>query len=145
VGGLRRAVRRRSGEGDEVVIVSLGPSTNWKAGMSMGWSISRRACTIGARGEDPSRRQRRQRPAFGKPRDELQRAQFVFLSTVLVHGRSNDGRASFSENDVPTPRGLSGMSKAAAEAELRNIARDSGTGVTVIRPPLVYARETSRF
>ncbi len=48
--------------------------------------------------------------------------QFIFVSTVLVHGRSNDGRAPFSENDILTPRGLYGMSKAAAEAGLRNIA-----------------------
>jgi UDP-glucose 4-epimerase len=64
--------------------------------------------------------------------------QFIFLSTVLVHGRSNDGRAPFRENDILKPRGLYGMSKAAAEAGLKAIARDNGIGVTVIRPPLVY-------
>src|SRR6201999_2993225 len=41
--------------------------------------------------------------------------QFVFVSSVLVHGRSNDGRAPFTENDALTPRGLYGMSKAVAE------------------------------
>jgi UDP-glucose 4-epimerase len=29
--------------------------------------------------------------------------QFIFVSTVLVHGRSNDGRAPFRESDVLTP------------------------------------------
>ena len=51
--------------------------------------------------------------------------QFIFVSTVLVHGRSNDGRAPFSEGDILTPRGLYGMSKAAAEAGLRNIAQEA--------------------
>jgi UDP-glucose 4-epimerase len=57
---------------------------------------------------------------------------------VLVHGRSNDGRAPFSEDDVPTPRGLYGMSKAAAEAGLNTLARESDMKISVIRPPLVY-------
>ena len=49
--------------------------------------------------------------------------QFIFLSTVLVHGRSNDGRAPFSESDVLTPRGLYGVSKAAAETGLNALAQ----------------------
>nr|WP_247338263.1 NAD-dependent epimerase/dehydratase family protein [Bradyrhizobium sp. CW4] len=64
--------------------------------------------------------------------------QFIFISTVLVHGRTNDGRAPFSEDDVLTPRGLYGMSKAAAEAGLKTLARDSAMKISVIRPPLVY-------
>jgi UDP-glucose 4-epimerase len=64
--------------------------------------------------------------------------QFIFVSTVLVHGRSNEGRAPFSEDDVLTPRGLYGMSKAAAEAGLRTLARDSAMNISVVRPPLVY-------
>lgn len=64
--------------------------------------------------------------------------QFIFVSTVLVHGRSNEGLAPFSENDILTPRGLYGMSKAAAEAGLRTLARDSAMSISVIRPPLVY-------
>ncbi|MGT2434831.1 NAD-dependent epimerase/dehydratase family protein [Bradyrhizobium betae] len=64
--------------------------------------------------------------------------QFIFVSTVLVHGRSNEGRAPFSEDDILTPRGLYGMSKAAAEAGLKTLARDSDMKISVIRPPLVY-------
>src|SRR6202012_193627 len=54
------------------------------------------------------------------------------------HGRSNDGRAAFSERDVLTPRGSYGMSKAAAEAGLRELSLETGMQVTGIRPPLVY-------
>src|SRR5207248_4251633 len=49
-----------------------------------------------------------------------------------------DGRAPFRENDVLTPRGLYGISKAAAEAGLKALAQDGGIRITVIRPPLVY-------
>jgi UDP-glucose 4-epimerase len=64
--------------------------------------------------------------------------QFIFVSTVLVHGRSHEGRAPFSEDNILTPRGLYGMSKAAAEAVLRTLARDSDMKISVITPPLVY-------
>lgn len=63
---------------------------------------------------------------------------FIFLSTILVNGRSTDGRGPFSEEDTFTPRGVYGRSKAAAETGLRTIASESGMRVTVIRPPLVY-------
>src|SRR5262249_41179303 len=64
--------------------------------------------------------------------------QFIFVSTVLVHGRSNDGRAPFSEKDSLTPRGLYALSKAAAEAGLKELAQRVGMSITVVRPPLVY-------
>jgi UDP-glucose 4-epimerase len=64
--------------------------------------------------------------------------QFIFVSTVLVHGRTNDGRAPFSEDNILTPSGVYGMSKAAAESGLKSIAQDTSMSVTVIRPPLVY-------
>jgi UDP-glucose 4-epimerase len=64
--------------------------------------------------------------------------QFIFVSTVLVHGRTSDGRAPFSEANILTPSGVYGMSKAAAESGLKGVAQESGMSVTVIRPPLVY-------
>jgi UDP-glucose 4-epimerase len=64
--------------------------------------------------------------------------QFLFVSTLLVHGRRNDGRAPFNEGDILTPRGQYGMSKAAAEAGLKELANVTDMQITVIRPPLVY-------
>ena len=63
---------------------------------------------------------------------------FVFVSTILVNGRSSDGHSPFSENDMPTPRGIYGQSKAAAEAGLAEIAQSGEMRITVIRPPLIY-------
>jgi UDP-glucose 4-epimerase len=82
-------------------------------------SISTGLCTLRAAQRKPAARQ------------------FIFVSTVLVHGRSNDRRAPFSENDFLTPRGLYGMSKAAAEAGLKTLAQAGEMRVTFIRPPLV--------
>src|SRR5262249_49744793 len=56
----------------------------------------------------------------------------------LVHGRSNDGRTPFREDDDLMPRGYYGMSKAAAEAGLRTLAQGTEMCVTIIRPPLIY-------
>jgi len=64
--------------------------------------------------------------------------QFIFVSSVLVHGRTNDGRAPFSEGNILTPSGVYGISKAAAESGLDSLAQGTHMSVTVIRPPLVY-------
>jgi UDP-glucose 4-epimerase len=64
--------------------------------------------------------------------------QFIFVSTILVNGRSTDGRDPFSERDVLMPRGVYGKSKAAAETGLETMTHGSGMCITVVRPPLVY-------
>ncbi len=140
---VRRAVRKPSGEGEEVVIGSLGPSTDWQAALADVDAVVHLAARVHHQHEEHAVQIYRDVNIDGTL--HLARCaassgvrRFIFLSTVLVHGRSNDGRAPFSENDVLTPRGLYGMSKAAAEAGLRGLTQDSGMGVTVIRPPLVY-------
>jgi UDP-glucose 4-epimerase len=63
---------------------------------------------------------------------------FIFVSTILVNGRTTEGRGPFREIDTLAPRGAYGNSKAAAESGLEAIAHDSGMRVTVIRPPMIY-------
>jgi UDP-glucose 4-epimerase len=140
---VRRAVRKRAGEDDEVVIGSLGPSTNWQAALADVDAVVHLAARVHHQHDEREVKIYHDVNIDGTL--HLARCaascgvrQFIFLSTVLVHGRSSDGRAPFSENDAPTPRGLYGMSKAAAETGLRNIARDGSMSVTVIRPPLIY-------
>lgn len=62
---------------------------------------------------------------------------FVFVSSATVHG-TQSGAAPFREGDPLAPSGLYAKSKAAAEAALREIAAQSGIGLTILRPPLVY-------
>jgi len=140
---VRRAVRKRSGKGEEVVIGSLGPSTGWQSALADVDAVVHLAARVHHQREEHAVKIYRDVNIDGTLHLARTAAnsgvkQFVFVSTVLVHGRSNDGRAPFTENDVLTPRGLYGMSKAAAEAGLRNIAQESAMRVTVIRPPLVY-------
>lgn len=63
---------------------------------------------------------------------------FIFISSVKVNGESTQPGHSFSENDTPAPVDDYGKSKAEAEQKLRDISRESGMEVVIIRPPLVY-------
>ena len=140
---VRRAVRQRSGMSDEVVVELLGPATDWREALADVDAVVHLAARVHHKHEEHAVELYRSVNIEGTLRLARDAAaagvgQFVFISTVLVHGRNNDGRAPFRESDVPTPRGLYGMSKAAAEAGLEDMAQSSAMSVTVIRPPLVY-------
>jgi len=140
---VRRAVRQPMGHHDEVVIQSLGSSTDWQSALSGADAVLHLAARVHQRNEGPKFDLYRDVNVDGtlhlaRCAAEAGVRKFTFVSTILVHGRSNDGRAPFSEKDILTPRGSYGMSKAAAEAGLRELSLETGMQVTVIRPPLVY-------
>lgn len=140
---VRRAVRTPEGADDEVVIDTVGPETDWQAALDGVDAVVHLAARVHHKNEEHAVQLYRNVNIAGTLHLARSAAnagvrQFVFVSTVLVHGRSNDGRPPFSENDILTPRGLYGMSKAAAEAGLKTLVRDNEMNVSVIRPPLVY-------
>ncbi|QJD31137.1 UDP-glucose 4-epimerase family protein [Methylococcus geothermalis] len=63
---------------------------------------------------------------------------FVYLSSVKVHGETSPEGAPFTEAMAPAPEDAYGISKWEAEQALAKIAAETGLGVTVFRPPLVY-------
>jgi UDP-glucose 4-epimerase len=140
---VRRAVRRLSGEAGEVVIDALGPSTDWQAALVGVDRVVHLAARVHHQHDERSYEVYRNTNVEGTLRlarsaIEAGVRQFIFLSTVLVHGRSNDGRPPFREEDVLTPSGLYGQSKAEAEAGLKSAAQGHDMCVTVVRPPLIY-------
>lgn len=140
---VRRAVRSPEGLDDEIVVKTIGPDTDWSAALDGVDAVVHLAARVHHKHDEHAVQLYRNVNIAGTLHLARSAAiagvrQFIFVSTVLVHGRSNDGRAPFSENDILTPRGLYGMSKAAAEAGLRTLARDSDMNISVIRPPLVY-------
>ncbi|GLR85536.1 NAD-dependent epimerase/dehydratase family protein [Bradyrhizobium iriomotense] len=140
---VRRAVRSPEGLDDEIVIESIGPDTNWQAALDGVDAVVHLAARVHHKHEEHAVQLYRNVNIAGTLHLARSAAgagvrKFIFISTVLVHGRSNEGRAPFSEDDILTPRGLYGMSKAAAEAGLKTLARDSDMKISVIRPPLVY-------
>jgi UDP-glucose 4-epimerase len=140
---VRRAVRHPSSGEDDVVIESIGAETDWSAALAGVEAVVHLAARVHHPHEEYATEIYRTVNTEGTL--HLARCaaragvrQFIFVSTVLVHGRSNDGRAPFSERDLLTPRGLYGLSKAAAEAGLKTLAPEADMSITVIRPPLVY-------
>lgn len=63
---------------------------------------------------------------------------FIFLSSIKVNGESTVNGKPFRFDDKPQPEDSYAISKAEAEAGLRQIALETGMEVVIIRPPLVY-------
>jgi UDP-glucose 4-epimerase len=141
--GVRRAVRKPTGSGEEVLIESIGPATDWRAALAGVEAVVHLAARVHHPGEENAAEIYREINAEGT----LQLARcaaaagvrrFVYVSTILVNGSCTDGRAPFREDDHFAPRGVYGMSKAAAESGLKELAGDTDMYVTVVRPPLIY-------
>ena len=63
---------------------------------------------------------------------------FVFISTIKVNGELTTEGRPFKADDKPAPMDAYGRSKAEAEAQLIQLARETGMEVTIIRSPLIY-------
>jgi UDP-glucose 4-epimerase len=63
---------------------------------------------------------------------------FVFVSSIKVNGEATQLARPFIADDAPAPLDAYGVSKMEAEQGLREIARQTGMEVVIIRPPLVY-------
>jgi len=64
--------------------------------------------------------------------------QFIYLLSKHYPGQRCQHRRPappFREEDPATPRGVYGLSKAAAEAGLEAVAKETDMSITVIRPP----------
>lgn len=140
---VRRALRTLTGGQNEVLIGSIGPATNWQEALVGVDAVVHLAARVHAPNEDHEFELYRAVNIegtlnFARCAMSAGVRQFVFVSTILVNGRSSDGRAPFSERDILTPQGVYGVSKAAADTGLRAIAQDGDMCVTIVRPPLIY-------
>ncbi|QIO37222.1 NAD-dependent epimerase/dehydratase family protein [Bradyrhizobium sp. 1(2017)] len=140
---VRRAVLRSDCIDNEVVVGPIGPNTDWSAALEGIDCVVHLAARVHHKHEEYAVQLYRDVNVAGTLHlaDCAARAgvhHFIFVSSVLVHGRTSDGRAPFSEDDLLTPTGLYGKSKATAEAGLSMLARESTMNISVIRPPLVY-------
>jgi UDP-glucose 4-epimerase len=140
---VRRALRTPIAGADDVLVETLGPTTDWRHALAGADAVVHLAARVHRSGEEHADQLYHGVNVDGTL--HLARCaaaagvhQFVFVSSILVNGRSNEGRGAFSETDVLTPRGVYGRSKAAAELGLQAMATDGGMRITVVRPPLVY-------
>lgn len=143
---VRRALRAGSGEEGDVVVGSIGPSTDWSSALEGVDAVVH----LAARVHHPNEEQAVELYDAVNAQGSIQLAHaaaragvstFVFLSTILVNGSSTEKRRPFTPDDDVMPRGVYGRSKAAAEAGLKRIAETSKMRVAVVRPPLVYGRD----
>jgi UDP-glucose 4-epimerase len=140
---VRRAMRTPTGKSNEILVESIGPATDWQKALNDVDAVVHLAARVHHPSEEHAVELYRNINIEGtlhlaRCAADVGVRQFIFVSTILVNGRSTDGRSPFSERDVLTPRGVYGMSKAAAESGLQALAQYNGMVITVIRPPLVY-------
>jgi UDP-glucose 4-epimerase len=140
---VRRTVRMPTAGSNEVLIDGIGPATDWQGSLIGVDAVVHLAARVHHPNEEHADDLYRHVNIEGTLHLARSAAkhgvrQFVFVSSILVNGRTTEGRGPFSEKDILTPRGVYGRSKAAAETGLREMARDVGMRITVIRPPLVY-------
>jgi UDP-glucose 4-epimerase len=140
---VRRAMRTPSSAPNTVVIDSIGPETNWREPLRGVDAVVHLAARVHHPHEEHAAEIYRSINTDGtlhlaRCAAEAGVRQFIYLSTTLVNGASTDGRPPFREEDPVMPRGVYGLSKAAAEAALEALARDTDMSITVIRPPLIF-------
>ena len=63
---------------------------------------------------------------------------FIFISSIGVNGNATDLDHPFTAEYTPNPHDPYCVSKYEAELGLRNIAKETGLEVVIIRPPLIY-------
>lgn len=140
---VRRAVRHLSQSGGEVLVESLGPTTDWGVALAEVDAVVH----LAARVHHPNEENACDLYRMVNTEGTLQLARsavragvkkFIYVSTILVNGSCTDGRPPFREHDEFAPRGIYGISKAEAEIGLKHIANQSGMRIAVLRPPLVY-------
>jgi len=140
---IRRAQRRLTGGEHEVQIGTVGPQTDWRAALDGVAAVVHLAARVHHPNEENAAEIYRTINTEGTLQLARSAAaagvqRFIYLSTILVNGATTEGRGPFREGDDPKPRGVYGMSKAAAEAGLKAIAGQTGMQVSIIRPPLIY-------
>jgi len=63
---------------------------------------------------------------------------FIFISSIKVNGEGTLLGHPYTAEDQPAPVDPYGISKREAEDALRQLAKDTGIEVVIIRPPLIY-------
>jgi UDP-glucose 4-epimerase len=130
---------------DIVAGLELGPSTDWRAALDGVQAVVH----LAARAHRSKRTQKREKDLYLSVNVEgtLQLARsaisagvqdFIFLSSVAVNGSTTDGRAPFSEHDIPAPTTVYGRTKAAAEQRLSELAAGGTMSITAVRTPMIY-------
>ena len=140
---VRQVLRTAPTRAGDVLIPSIGSTTNWRGAFAGVDAVVHLAARVHQTEPNQSTDLYQDTNVEGtlnlaRSAREAGVRRFVFISTVLVNGRSSDGHRPFNESDEPRPRNIYARSKAAAEIGLAELARDDGMHIAIIRPPMVY-------
>jgi len=143
-GALRRKEGRALMEGvDPVVVGTINADTDWKAALATCNVVVHLAARVHVMDDTASDPLAAFREVNAEGTLNLARQaarsgvkRFVFISTVKVNGEGCD--APYRETDAAAPEDAYAISKWEAEQGLRQIERETGMEVVILRPPLVY-------
>ncbi len=141
---VRRAMRKLSSEPDTVVVDAIGPETRWDEALRGVDAVLHLAARVHHPREEHASDIYRTINTDGTL--HLARCaakagvrRFIYLSTILVNGASTDRRSPFREEDPVMPRGVYGLSKAAAEAGLEALAQDTDMSIPIPGASSMYS------
>jgi UDP-glucose 4-epimerase len=127
-----------------VPVGAIGADTDWCAaleGVQMVVHLAARAHVMRDTASDPLAEYRRINvagsAALARAAAAAGVSRLIYMSSIKVNGEATAG-APFREIDAPAPLDGYGRSKWEAEQALSRIASDTGLGLTVLRPPLIY-------
>lgn len=130
---------------DDVTVPTLDAATDWApalAGVDVVVHCAARAYVMRDEAVDPLTEYRRVNVDGTLRLAQLAAAagvrRFVFVSSIKVNGEGTQPGWPYAADDVPAPEDAYGISKAEAEAGLRQLAQQSGMELVIIRPVLVY-------
>ena len=139
---VRMALRRDDGQGG-VVVGDLGSDTDWSSaleGVDAIVHLAARVHVMDEEAEDPLAEFRKVNVDgtlnLARQAAEAGVKQFVFISSIGVNG--NQSVRQFTADDPPNPVEPYAVSKLEAEEGLRQVEKETGLEVAVIRPTLVY-------
>ncbi|MGC1954572.1 MAG: SDR family oxidoreductase [Gammaproteobacteria bacterium] len=147
---LPRAASRRQdrcsfGAVEQVRIGDLGPDTDWRAavaGVSTVVHLAARVHVMQESEADSTDAFRRANVegtlSLACQAVEAGVRRLVFVSSIKVNGEMTLPDRAFTPTDSPHPQDPYAVSKWEAEEGLRQLARQTGLEVVIVRPPLVY-------
>ncbi len=126
-------------------IANLAPDTNWAAGLENIDCVVHTAARVHVMGEVSKKQLAEFRNIncagtlnLARQAAEAGVKRFVFISSVKVNGEVTIPGEPLNEEVEPSPVDPYGISKREAEDGLRELAKETGLEVVIIRPPLVY-------
>jgi UDP-glucose 4-epimerase len=140
-----RAAVRTLGLNHDVAVGDIGPSTNWVSAMEGVDTIvhtAARTHVINESALDPLSEFRKVNVEgtlnLARQAADAGVNRFIFISSIKVNGETTRPGECFSADDKANPADPYAISKWEAEVGLKQLARDTGMVVVIIRPPLVY-------